>query len=136
MFTQDEAKALVASVRLAQSWLDPALARSAQEALGKILPVLPADARAVIRYTDLAERPSERTLRPLGCFYWGKVWTLAAWCEQRNDFRSFRIDRVGPVQSLDERFRDEPGRTLADLARLNGARLQDEGGAVQLVAAR
>jgi predicted DNA-binding transcriptional regulator YafY len=117
MFTQDEAKALVASVRLAQSWLDPALARSAQEALGKILPVLPADARAVIRYTDLAERPSERTLRPLGCFYWGKVWTLAAWCEQRNDFRSFRIDRVGPVQSLDERFRDEPGRTLADLAR-------------------
>ena len=170
MFTQDEAKALVASVRLAQSWLDPALARGAQEALGKILPVLPADARAaaqalavfappvglpgevqrtlqalreavqerrkiVIRYTDLNERPSQRTLRPLGCFYWGKVWTLAAWCEQRNDFRSFRIDRVAEVQCLEERFRDEAGKTLADLARLNGARLQDDGGAVQLVTA-
>jgi predicted DNA-binding transcriptional regulator YafY len=170
MFTQDEAKALVASVRLAQSWLDPALARGAQEALGKILPVLPADARAAaqalavyappvglpgevqrtlqvlreavqerrkiaIRYTDLSERPSERTLRPLGCFYWGKVWTLAAWCEQRNDFRSFRIDRVSDVRSLQERFRDEPGRTLADLARLHGARLQDDGGAVQAVTA-
>ena len=74
-------------------------------------------------------------VRPLGCFYWGKVWTLAAWCEQRNDFRSFRIDRVGSVQRLDQRFRDEPGRTLADLARLNGVLLQDDGGAVQRIAA-
>lgn len=170
MFTQEEAKALVASVRLAQSWLDPALAQAAQEALGKILPVLPAGARAaaqalavyapqvgpaadvqrtlqalreavqerrkvLVHYTDLNERSSQRTLRPLGCFYWGKVWTLAAWCEQRNDFRSFRIDRVRSVQCLEERFRDEPGRTLADLARLNGAQLQDGGGAIQLIAA-
>jgi predicted DNA-binding transcriptional regulator YafY len=168
MFTQDEAKALVASARLAQSWLDPALAQAAQDALGKILPVLPADARAaaqalaiyappvglpasaqkalqqlreaaqerrkvVVRYTDLAEKTSSRTLRPLGCFYWGKVWTLAAWCEQREDFRSFRIDRVATVKVLDERFKDEPGRTLTDLARLNSVRLQDEGGAIQLV---
>ena len=76
-----------------------------------------------IRYTDLNERASERTLRPLGCFCRGKVWTLAAWCKQRNDFRSFRIDRVVPVRPLDECFRDKPGRTLADLARLNNARL-------------
>src|SRR6478609_972603 len=46
MFTHDEAKALVASVRMAQAWLDPALATSAQDALGKILSVLPLDARA------------------------------------------------------------------------------------------
>src|SRR6478736_9005226 len=45
MFTQDEAKALVASVRVAQVWLDPALAQGAQDALGKILSVLPVDAR-------------------------------------------------------------------------------------------
>ena len=46
MFTHEEAKALVASVRLAQVWLDPALGTSAQDALGKILSVLPAEARA------------------------------------------------------------------------------------------
>ena len=152
MFTQDEAKALVASVRLAQAWLDPALATGAEDALGKILSVLPVDARVAaealavyapggglpqpaqvtlqtlreavqerrkvfLNYRDLADKPSERTVRPLGCFYWGKVWTLAAWCEQRSDFRSFRVDRVTYVRRLDERFRDEPGRTLADLAR-------------------
>jgi predicted DNA-binding transcriptional regulator YafY len=154
MFTQDEAKALVASVRVAQAWLDPALATGAQDALGKILSVLPVDARVAaealavyapqgglsqpaqrtlqtlreavqerrkvfLNYRDLSEQASERTVRPLGCFYWGKVWTLAAWCEQRSDFRSFRVDRVTYVRRLDDRFRDEPGRTLADLARLD-----------------
>lgn len=162
MFTQDEAKALVASVRMAQAWLDPALATSAQDALGKIMSVLPVEARVAaealavyapasgmpapaqrtlqtlreaaqerrkvfINYRDLSEQTSERTVRPLGCFYWGKVWTLAAWCEHRNDFRSFRVDRVSYVRRLDERFRDEPGRTLADLARLDREWSQTQG---------
>ncbi|HSI54559.1 MAG: helix-turn-helix transcriptional regulator [Ramlibacter sp.] len=162
MFTQDEAKALVASVRMAQGWLDPAMSQAAQDALGKIMSVLPVEARVAaealavyapqggmpqatqrtlqtlreavherrkvfINYRDLADKPSERTLRPLGCFYWGKVWTLAAWCEQRNDFRSFRVDRVTYVRRLDEQFRDEPGRTLADLARLNEANAREQG---------
>ncbi len=162
MFTQDEAKALVASVRMAQSWLDPVLAQGGQDALGKIMSVLPAEARVAaealavyappgglpqatqrtlqtlreavqerckvfINYRDLSDKPSERTLRPLGCFYWGKVWTLAAWCEQRSDFRSFRIDRVSYVRRLEERFRDEPGRTLADLARLNDKQAREQG---------
>ena len=162
MFTQEEAKALVASVRVAQAWLDPALATSAEDALGKILSVLPVDARVAaealavyapqgglpapaqrtlqtlreavsdrrkvfLNYRDLSEKASERTVRPLGCFYWGKVWTLAAWCEHRSDFRSFRIDRVTYVRRLDEQFRDEPGRTLADLARLEEARAREQG---------
>lgn len=80
---------------------------------------LAAEQRRKLRmhYTDLQDRRSERTVRPLGCFYWGRVWTLAAWCEHREDFRSFRIDRIDGLQLLDERFRDEPGRTLADLFR-------------------
>jgi len=70
-----------------------------------------------IRYLDLKDVPSSRTLRPLGCFNWGQVWTLAAWCETRADFRSFRLDRISALQVLDTPFRDEPGRTLADLQR-------------------
>jgi predicted DNA-binding transcriptional regulator YafY len=152
MFTHEEAKALVASVRIAQAWLDPAFATSAEDALGKIMSVLPVEARVAaealavyapggglpaptqrtlqtlreavqerrkvfLNYRDLSEQATERTVRPLGCFYWGKVWTLAAWCEHRNDFRTFRVDRVTYVRRLEDRFRDEPGRTLADLAR-------------------
>jgi len=152
MFTEDEAKALVAAVRLAQPRLDVALARHADDALSKILAVLPAAARAaaeslavyapsiapddptrqrleVLRvatearhklrvvYRDLQGRRSERSVRPLGCFYWGSVWTLAAWCEARCGFRSFRVDRIEELQVSEERFRDEAGKTLADLFR-------------------
>ena len=60
---------------------------------------------------------SLRRLWPLGCFYWGKVWTLSAWCELRNDFRGFRIDRIVDLVVLEEQFRQEPGKTLADLLR-------------------
>lgn len=161
MFTQEEAKALVASVRMAQAWLDPALAQGAEDALGKIMSVLPVEARVAaealavyapagglsgsaqrtlqtlreavqerrkvfINYRDLSDKASERTLRPLGCFYWGKVWTLSAWCERRNDFRTFRVDRITQVRALEERFRDEPGRTLADLLRLNDAQSREQ----------
>jgi predicted DNA-binding transcriptional regulator YafY len=70
-----------------------------------------------LTYVDLKERRSERVVRPLGCFYWGAVWTLAGWCEARAGFRNFRVDRVVELQVLDTRFRDEPGKTLADLFR-------------------
>jgi predicted DNA-binding transcriptional regulator YafY len=165
MFTQDEARALVASVRMAQVWQDPALAQAAQVALGKILSVLPASARAaaqsmaiyappqglepavqvalqtlreaaqshhrvVLRYRDAVDASSQRTVRPLGCFYWGKVWTLAAWCEARQAFRSFRLDRVDALKLVDgvgATFRDEAGKTLADYLRAAApARIQDK----------
>jgi len=74
-----------------------------------------------IAYRDKEDWASQRTVRPLGCFYWGAVWTLAAWCEQRGDFRSFRIDRIASLLVLDERFANEPGRSLADLLRKVGA---------------
>jgi predicted DNA-binding transcriptional regulator YafY len=74
-----------------------------------------------LHYRDAGDAASRRTVRPLGCFFWGEVWTLGAWCELRADFRSFRFDRITALHSLDERFRDEPGRTLADFLRHVGA---------------
>jgi predicted DNA-binding transcriptional regulator YafY len=75
--------------------------------------------RAKVRlcYLDLKDAASERTVRPLGCVYWGEVWTLAAWCESREGFRNFRIDRIAGLDVLAERFRDEPGKSRADQLR-------------------
>jgi predicted DNA-binding transcriptional regulator YafY len=68
-----------------------------------------------LAYEDEKGAASERTVRPLGVFFWGRTWTLAAWCELRNDFRDFRLDRVRTIEMIDETFADEPGRTLRDL---------------------
>jgi predicted DNA-binding transcriptional regulator YafY len=75
--------------------------------------------KARIGYTRPDGDVSERTVRPLGLFYWGAAWTLLAWCELRQDFRSFRLDRIGEAEVTDEPFQPEPGKTLEDfLARL------------------
>ena len=58
-------------------------------------------------------KASRRPVQPLGLFFWGSVWTLAAWCELRNDFRSFRLDRIGGI-AAGEPFETKPGRTLED----------------------
>ncbi len=68
-------------------------------------------------YRDAHDKPSSRQVRPLGVFYWGKVWTLAAWCEVRRDFRSFRVDRIDQLKVSEAHFKDEAGKTLADLLR-------------------
>ena len=31
-----------------------------------------------VQYSDGTDQLTQRILRALGCFYWGKVWTLAA----------------------------------------------------------
>lgn len=68
-------------------------------------------------YTDEAGGESVRRCRPLGLYFWGKVWTLVGWCELRNDFRMFRIDRMGDPTVEDVRFQPEPGRNLTDFLR-------------------
>lgn len=57
---------------------------------------------------------SNRTVHPLGLFCWGKVWTLVAWCELRDAFRHFRLDRMTNIHITDKHFTPRPGRTLQD----------------------
>jgi predicted DNA-binding transcriptional regulator YafY len=65
-------------------------------------------------YGDAQGAMTDRTVRPLGLFFWGGTWTLAGWCELRTDFRDFRLDRMLEYKVLDERFGPEPGTTLDD----------------------
>ena len=70
-----------------------------------------------IDYRDEAGRTSRRDVRPLGLWFWGKVWTLVAWCELRGDFRTFRIDRIATMTLAGRTFRPERGKQLADFYR-------------------
>ena len=90
--------------------------RDSLDAFGKAI-----DGRLKTRfdYRDAEGGASRRTVRPLALHFWGQVWTLAAWCELRTDFRTFRVDRAEGLEVTAERYEREPGRTLEDyLARL------------------
>lgn len=67
-----------------------------------------------IDYVRADGEHSTRLIRPLGLFYWGRVWTLVAWCELRNDFRGFRPDRIRILKYENQHFKNEPGKTLDD----------------------
>jgi predicted DNA-binding transcriptional regulator YafY len=76
--------------------------------------------RAVLsfRYTRLGEDESRgeyRSVRPLALAFWSGVWTLAAWCELRNDFRTFRIDRIADSTRAGSSFTPKRGQRLEDL---------------------
>ena len=71
---------------------------------------------------------SRRRVHPLGLFFWGVSWTLAAWCEARDEFRHFRIDRILTCTPLADTFTPQAGRTLEDFFRSVGARTWPPGG--------
>jgi len=47
-----------------------------------------------IEYRDEKENASTRKVKPLGMMFWGARWTLVAWCQLRDDYRLFRLDRI------------------------------------------
>jgi predicted DNA-binding transcriptional regulator YafY len=160
MFTLDEARALVATTRLAQQWLDPALAQASESALSRVMSVLSVvqrnDAQSlavyatpfglpqavrqhlqllreavqqrrktIFNYTDAKHQKTGRCVSPLGCFFWGEVWTLVAWCDLRNDFRIFRVDRIMDVELTEQTFKHEHHKSLAKYLQMQGLSLDD-----------
>tara|TARA_B100001989_G_scaffold236175_1_gene197921 strand:+ start:1809 stop:2483 length:675 start_codon:yes stop_codon:yes gene_type:complete len=65
-------------------------------------------------YEDEERNSTFRKVRPLCLVFFSPVWLLLAWCEKRNDFRNFRIDRIKELQIIDEYFKDEKGKRLQD----------------------
>lgn len=117
---------LLAETRL---FVPPIAGAAGSAALTAAREALIARRKLELSYTKADGEPSRRVVRPLGVFFWGRTWTLAAWCEWRQDFRNFRLDRVAAIRTLDERFQDESGRSLRDMLARYGAkatRLLDE----------
>ena len=76
---------------------------------------------ADLAYRDVNGRETRRRVRSLGLFFWGDAWTLGGWCELRQDFRNFRLDRILENVVEEARFPDEAGRRLADYLRAMSA---------------
>lgn len=68
-------------------------------------------------YKSLEGVDSNRRVRPLCLAFFGPVWLLSAWCETRNDFRNFRLDRMSRLKVSEERFTNEAGKRLIDYKR-------------------
>jgi len=63
-------------------------------------------------YQDKQGRVSRRRVHPLGLTFWGKIWLLVAWCETRDDYRSFRLERCSEIVLTEKDFSRHPQRSL------------------------
>lgn len=91
---------VVAPVRDAPSWLAE-LRRAVQ-----------AGRKVQLAYEDAAGAATTRTVRPVGLFFWGRSWSVGAWCEARADWRNFRADRVRALTVADEGWDPADGHTV------------------------
>ncbi|MCW8877563.1 MAG: YafY family transcriptional regulator [Kangiellaceae bacterium] len=74
-----------------------------------------------VNYHKLNGEHSTRELWPLGMYYWGKVWTLVAWCGLRKAFRAFRVDRLQKITPTGEHYKEVDGRSLDDYVAIQRA---------------
>lgn len=61
-----------------------------------------------ITYAGSGKEISSRKIRPLKLMYKSKAWYLKAYCTERQDFRTFRLNRIISVEPLDESFTPMP----------------------------
>ncbi|MCB9592301.1 MAG: YafY family transcriptional regulator [Sandaracinaceae bacterium] len=112
--------------KLAESALYVPRLGEAPEGLLTVRVAITAKQKLRVRYVKEDGEVSERVLRPLGAFFWGRRWTVTAWCELRDGFRNFRLDRMESVEPTGETFTDEPARSLDDYLRSIGQDVDED----------
>lgn len=72
--------------------------------LSLIRQVIRLEHRVEINYIDLQGQMSNRVIWPFALAFFDRVRVLIAWCELRQDFRHFRVDRLIALKSFDEKY--------------------------------
>ena len=70
--------------------------------------------KLAIAYVDEESRRTQRTIWPIAMAYYVDVTLVGAWCELRQDFRHFRVDRILSARVLEERFPANSGKLMAE----------------------
>jgi predicted DNA-binding transcriptional regulator YafY len=76
--------------------------------MAEVRAAIRAGTKIALRYRDERERESERVVWPVIVGYLDTTRHLVAWCELRQDFRSFRADRVVGATFLKESCGEKP----------------------------
>ena len=91
--------------------------RSEAPHLAPIRRAIRAETKLRLRYVDKRGRASERTVWPVAVGFFQAAEVLAAWCETRQAFRHFRLDRIEAADALADRYPTRHRVLLADWRR-------------------
>jgi predicted DNA-binding transcriptional regulator YafY len=85
--------------------------------LGRLRAAIRSRQKVRFHYRDEKGAETRRKVRPLSLWFYPPIWMAASWCELRDDFRFFRVDRMSEVEFLNEVFAQEAGKSAEDLFR-------------------
>ena len=71
-----------------------------------------------IAYEDSEGTMTDRRVRPLVIWTLTDGWMFSGWCELREDFRTFRSDRIEKVAMTGDRFEEDERTGLRALMQL------------------
>ena len=102
--------------RLEQNGLliGPTLAAPASLDLPLIRQAIREETMLDIAYRDAAGAETRRRLWPFALGFFERVRVLLAWCELRQDLRSFRIDRIASLEATGQRYPRRRAALLRD----------------------
>lgn len=72
--------------------------------LGAIRKAIRAETKLAIVYRDANGAETRRTIWPFALAFFDRARVVAAWCELRDDFRNFRIDRIAALTAKAARY--------------------------------
>lgn len=78
------------------------------------------EAKLAIAYRDADDTVTERVIWPFAYAFFDQVQLLVGWCELRNDFRSFRADRLVRADLSGARYPRRRQRLLAEWRKRKG----------------
>ena len=78
--------------------------RSGDQDLAQVRRAIRLQRKLEIRYLDLKDIASTRTIWPFAIGFFDGFRMLVAWCELRQDIRNFRADRITELRATDERY--------------------------------
>ncbi len=85
------------------------------EHLRVILDALSSKRLLAMNYTTFEEeKTSNRNVESVGVYYASEQWYLIAWCRLRRDYRTFRLDRINSLKTLDETYEAQAHPTLKE----------------------
>ncbi len=72
--------------------------------LARIRLAIRSERKLEIHYRDLKEKKSTRTIWPFAVGFFERVRVVVGWCELRQEFRHFRIDRIIELTLSEQRY--------------------------------
>ncbi|MCG8670087.1 MAG: YafY family transcriptional regulator [Pseudomonadales bacterium] len=65
-------------------------------------------------YAHYRQQSGQRTIEPIGLYYYSRHWHLIAWCQTRDDYRDFRLDRIQTLAVTSDHFNRRSRASLTE----------------------